>query len=153
MSDFTVIGSGITGAVISELTGSGANYTLTVTNISGNGTLAVSLADNDTIIDSISLPLRAVGTSPSIFTSSPLLFIDQAPPQVVTLAASNPSITRAPSVSFRLTFSENVSGVDVSDFAIETTGSVSGAAVSSVTFLGGVYTITVATGTGMDRCY
>ena len=148
VSDFSLLAVGITGVVINGITGSGATYTLNVTNISGNGTLAVALNDDDTIVDANALPLRGVGSAAAVFTSSPLLVIDQAPPLATSLAANNPSTTRAASVGFRLTFSENVSGVDVSDFAVLTTGSIAGAAVSNVTVLGNVYTVTVATGTG-----
>jgi hypothetical protein len=50
-------------------------------------------------------------------------------------------------VKFIVTFSESVTGVDVSDFRLTTTG-VSGATVSGVIGSGSVYTVTVNTGTG-----
>lgn len=148
VNDFAIIATGITGATITSVSGSGANYTLTVTNISGNGSLTVALNDNDTIVDSTGLTLRGTGTASSIFSSSPILVIDQTPPQVATFVANTPAVTRAASASFQLTFSENVSGVDATDFEIVTTGTISGAAISSVSNFGGVTTITVTTGTG-----
>ena len=61
-------------------------------------------------------------------------------------AGSNP--TNASSVSWTVTFSEIVSGVDAADFDLVPTG-VSGASISSVTPVNGsTYTVTADTGSG-----
>ena len=49
---------------------------------------------------------------------------------------------------FTVTFSEDVTGVDVADFSLTTTGGISGASVTGVSGSGAVYTVTVSTGTG-----
>ncbi len=49
------------------------------------------------------------------------------------------------SVTFRVTFSQSVTGVDTADFALNTTG-VTGAGVTSVTGTGTTRTVTVNTG-------
>ena len=42
-SDFTLAGSGLTGATISQVSGSGTNYIVTVSTGTGNGTLGLNL--------------------------------------------------------------------------------------------------------------
>jgi murein DD-endopeptidase MepM/ murein hydrolase activator NlpD/Tol biopolymer transport system component len=61
-------------------------------------------------------------------------------------ASSNPTDTA--SVDFTVTFSKIVTGVDASDFALTTTGSISGASVTAVSGSGAIRTITVNTGDG-----
>jgi hypothetical protein len=68
-------------------------------------------------------------------------------PAVTAIALAGPATNRAVSVSFTVTFSENVFNVDASDFALAVTG-LSGASITSVTGSGTNYTVTAATGTG-----
>jgi Tol biopolymer transport system component len=68
-------------------------------------------------------------------------------PSVHRILRADPDPSSASSVRFTVAFSEPVSGVDASDFALTTSG-MSGAAVSSVTGSGDTYTVTVNTGTG-----
>ncbi len=58
--------------------------------------------------------------------------------------------TSASSVTFNVTFSESVTGVDAGDFSVVTTGSVAGATISNVSGSGSSYVVTVNgyTGTG-----
>jgi cyclophilin family peptidyl-prolyl cis-trans isomerase len=51
-SDFSVISTGITGASIASVTGSGKTYTVTVNTGFFDGTLAIAVRDNDSIRDS-----------------------------------------------------------------------------------------------------
>jgi hypothetical protein len=51
-------------------------------------------------------------------------------------------------VTFTVTFSESVTGVDTGDFALTNGGGISGASVSGVAGSGSTRTVTVATGTG-----
>ncbi len=83
--------------------------------------------DNETISTNI---VVSDGTAPTVSS--------------ITLADADP--TNAGSVDFTVTFSESVSSVDVADFSLTTTGSISGASVSSVAGSGSVYTVTVSTG-------
>ena len=73
--------------------------------------------------------------------------IDTTPPSVSsTRADADP--TDATSVDFMVTFSEYVVGVNAVDFNLTTTGSVSGAAITSVIGAGSTYMVTVDRGTG-----
>ncbi|MEO7838591.1 MAG: hypothetical protein ABIU06_04500, partial [Anaerolineales bacterium] len=69
-------------------------------------------------------------------------------PTVVSVARVNVSPTGASTVDFSVAFSEAVTGVDVTDFTLTTTGTVSGATVSGISGSGTSYTVTVNTGTG-----
>jgi predicted outer membrane repeat protein len=73
--------------------------------------------------------------------------LDTTPPMVNSITRLNPSPTNLVSVGFTVTFSESVTGVDVSDFSLTTAG-VSGASVTGVNGSGGVYAVTVNTGSG-----
>jgi predicted outer membrane repeat protein len=63
----------------------------------------------------------------------------------IMLADSNP--TNAANVNFSVTFSESVTGVDISDFILNVS-SLTGALVTGVSGSGATYTVTVGTGTG-----
>ena len=68
-------------------------------------------------------------------------------PTVNSISLASPNPTTAANVDFTVTFSEQVTGVDISDFTLHTSG-LKGAYVSSVSGSGATYTVTVHTGTG-----
>lgn len=70
-----------------------------------------------------------------------------SPPSVVSVMRAGSSPSSAASVIFSVTFSENVSGVDTADFAVNAVG-VSNAAVTGLSGSGSLYTVTVNTGNG-----
>ncbi|MBI5962997.1 MAG: S-layer homology domain-containing protein [Chloroflexi bacterium] len=67
---------------------------------------------------------------------------------VVNIVRAGITPTNLASVDFTVTFSVPVTGVDVGDFTLTTTGSVSDSAVSGTSGSGSVYTVTVNTGSG-----
>lgn len=69
------------------------------------------------------------------------------PPTLVSIVCPYPNHTNAASVDFTVTFSESVTGVDISDFMLEKIG-VRGASVNSVSGSGSVYTVTANKGSG-----
>jgi Big-like domain-containing protein len=73
---------------------------------------------------------------------------DTTPPTITSLVRASADPTSDPSVDYTLTFSEPVSGVDVDDFTLNMTGTLTGAFVSDVTGSDDTYTVTVNTGTG-----
>ena len=68
-------------------------------------------------------------------------------PTVTSIVRANSNPTNSASVDYTVTFSEAVTGVDSSDFALTTTG-VSGASITGVTGLDAIWTVTVDTGSG-----
>ncbi|RSZ58697.1 DUF4347 domain-containing protein [Massilia atriviolacea] len=73
--------------------------------------------------------------------------VDALAPAALSIVPAGPVRTRAASVDYTVTFSENVSGVDVGDFALATSGTASGA-IASVSGSGSSYTVTVDTVAG-----
>ena len=70
------------------------------------------------------------------------------PVKVFTITRLDSNTTNSASVSFQVTFNKAVTGVDVSDFAVTTTGGITGASVNSISGSGHFYTVTVNTGNG-----
>lgn len=68
-------------------------------------------------------------------------------PEVISINLTGSSLTNASSAGFSVTFSEPVTGVDVTDFATSATG-ISGSSVAAVNGSGTSFTVTVNTGNG-----
>jgi hypothetical protein len=88
-------------------------------------------------------PVRAYSTGNDAFAAK----LDLTPPTVISSICINVNPTNRAHVSFTVTFSETVTGVDTADFSLTTTG-VTGASISSVTGSGATRTVTVSTGSG-----
>jgi hypothetical protein len=145
-SDFALAGAGATGASISGVSGSSSSYAVTVATGSG-GTLGLNLVDDDSIQDGAGNKLGGNGTSGAgdgSFTGQTYT-IDKTAPTVSSINRSGSSPTNAGSVSWTVTFSESVSGVDSGDFALVGAGAT-GASISTVSGSGASYTVTAATG-------
>ena len=147
--DFAVtMGGGISGASVTEIIGSGNEYIVAVNTGSGDGTLRLDVIDNDSIINSSGTPLGGVGAGNGNFDGGDVYTVIKAAPTVTGSLRADPNPTAAGNVHFTVTFSEDVSGVDASDFALATTGSISGASVADISGGGNTYTVNVNTGTG-----
>jgi Tol biopolymer transport system component len=146
--DFLLTTTGsIGGALVANVSGSGNMYTVTVSTGTGIGDLRLDVVDNDSILNASSFPLGGQSTGNGNFTSGELYTIQRSNPTVVSIARMDPNPSSAQSVNFRITFSESVSGVDINDFAMNTSG-ISGASIIAVNGSGNSYAVTVGTGTG-----
>lgn len=68
-TDFSlVMGGGVSGAVITGVSGSGTTWTITAGTGAGAGTLGLNLVDNDTIVNATLKPLGGAGSSNGNFT-------------------------------------------------------------------------------------
>jgi hypothetical protein len=139
-SDFTLTTTGVTGAMINGVSGSGAVYTVTVNTGTGSGTIRLNVADDNSIVNAASNNLAAG------FTIGQIYAVDKTVP-TVSSSVRNATSPAESTVSFIVTFSEAVSGVELSDFSLTTTG-VTGASLVGVTGSGSVYTVAVNTGAG-----
>ncbi|MBI5840909.1 MAG: S-layer homology domain-containing protein [Chloroflexi bacterium] len=72
---------------------------------------------------------------------------DITAPTANSIVRANPNPTSAASVDFTVTFTESVTGVDTTDFAITATG-VTGASILTVSGSGNIYTVSADTGSG-----
>ncbi len=70
------------------------------------------------------------------------------PPEVVSVARVDANPTDAASVNFKVVFSEAVSGVDASDFVLNSDGGITGVSVKSVSGSQNAYIISADTGNG-----
>ncbi|MCX5875358.1 MAG: hypothetical protein NT087_03480 [Deltaproteobacteria bacterium] len=68
-------------------------------------------------------------------------------PQVVSINLANPNPTALPSVSWTVTFSSSVSGVSITNFALDNSG-LTGMTITGVSGSGTTWTVTASTGTG-----
>ena len=144
MLDFALTSSsGLSGAAVTGVTGSGATRTVTVSSGSGAGTLRLDLKDNDSIKDAVGNPLGGAGLLNGDFSTGQAYTIDRTPPQVLSIkrASANPPTSKF--MTFTVTFSEAVTGVGQADFSVTSTGYAPGIAVTSVTGTGATRTVTV----------
>lgn len=138
--NFALVNTGLGGApAITSVTGGGTTWTVTASTGTGTGTLGLNM-------------VNATGVSPAV-TGLPVTgqvhTLDRTAPAVSSIARVNPTPTALASVSWTVTFSENVTGVDAADFALVQAGGVNGALITAVTPVSGtVYTVTASTGTG-----
>ena len=139
--NFALVNSGLGGApAITGVSGGGTTWTVSASTGTGAGTLGLNMAN-------------VSGISPAIVTPMPfagqVYAVDRQAPAVSSIVLANPSPTSLASVSWTVTFSEAVTGVDATDFALVQAGGLSGAAITGVVAVSGtVYTVTAGTGAG-----
>ena len=76
------------------------------------------------------------------------LYPDTTPPVVSSITTADPNPTDATIVNYTVTFSETVTGVDITDFNLRDTG-LSGTSLGAVVGSGSVYTVSANTGSGI----
>jgi hypothetical protein len=141
-SDFALAASGVSGASIAGVTGSGATYTVTASSGTGNGTLGLNLVDDNTIRDAANNGSKLGGNSmgDGNFTGE-VYAIDKTPPTVtVNQKSGQADPTNALPILFTVTFSEPVSGFDATDL---TRGGTAAGGNVAVTGSGASYEIAV----------
>ncbi len=156
--DFTVTASGVTGASVTSVTGSGATYSVTVGTGSGDGTLRLDLKSSGTgIADAFS---NAITTG---FTSGEVYTLDRTAPTASIGAPSAAAATTGP-VSFTITYADTnfssanlfnsnitVNKTGTADCAISTSGSGNTRTVTLLNLTGdGTLGISLAAGTASD---
>ena len=112
------------------------SYQVIFSDITGDGTL-------DWHVGAGEVPDQAGVSLASAYASGDVVTIENTPPAVTSITTVGASVNDAPSEQFAVTFSESVTGVAASDFALATTGTASGT-IASVTGSGATYTVTVA---------
>ncbi|MHC5056459.1 MAG: Ig-like domain-containing protein [Planctomycetota bacterium] len=127
---------------VAGVVGSGSVYTVTVDTVTGTGTLRLDLVDDGSIQDGTGNALAGS------FSSGEAYDIDNTAPVVQSITLADPDPTNATSLSFTLTFSEGITGLNAGDLQVALSGTTGG--LFSITPAGvGVYTVTVtASGDG-----
>ncbi|HEY9696421.1 MAG TPA: DUF4347 domain-containing protein [Trichocoleus sp.] len=140
----------VQGASIASVNGSGKTYTITLNSGTGNGTLGITLLDDDSItstVNNIVVPLGGTGIGNGSIPGASYT-INKTPPTVLSINRKDPDPTAAGSLNYRVVFSANVSGVDTSDFITSETG-ITGSSITGVTTVSSnTYDVTVNSGVG-----
>jgi hypothetical protein len=100
-------------------------------SIDTNGGTLRDAAGNDA-----NATLNSVGSTTGVL-------VDAVAPSVTSINRVGTALTNAASVDYTVTLSENVSGLDTSDFTLTATGTASGSIASVSSVSGSVYTVTV----------
>src|SRR5205807_2270085 len=142
-SDFALTTTGLSGASVTNVSGSGTIYTVTVHSGTGTGTLRLDLLDDDSVQDAAGNALGGTGTGDGTvrlnlldddsvqdaagnrlggtgagngnFTTGQTYTIDKTPSAVVSINRADPDPSNAADVHFTVSFGESVTGVDPSD--------------------------------------
>ncbi len=77
VTDFTLTATGILGATISGVNGSGSSYTVTVNTGSGNGIIRLNLIDDNSILDLAGNPLGGPDAGDGNFTDGETYTIEK----------------------------------------------------------------------------
>jgi len=135
-SDFQLLpSSGVTAALPVTVTGGGTTYWVTATQVSGTGTVGLNLVSDGTIRDQVNNPLGSGSFTGAVAT------VDTILPFVQSISLVGSPVTNAMSISWTVTFSEPVTGVDASDFQLLPSSGVTAGAIE-VTGSGTTYTVT-----------
>ncbi len=111
-TDFSLSVTGVTGASISAVSGSGTTYTVSADTDSGNGTIRLDVLDDDTILDSASNSLAGGFTSGETYT------LDHTLPTVNTFTATSPSTSLdIPITAFAASDNDSVAGYLITESA------------------------------------
>ncbi|WP_345305819.1 IPT/TIG domain-containing protein [Candidatus Villigracilis saccharophilus] len=141
-ADFVLTTSGVTGASIFGVSGTGTTRNVTVLTGTGNGTIRLDVRSTATINDVVGNAF--VGP----YTAGPLYDVDKTIPTVTSITWANANPTNRNSVVYTVTFSEAVLNAGSLDFILTTGGGVTGASIFGVSGTGTTRSVTVLTGTG-----
>jgi hypothetical protein len=129
------------------LSGSGSNtltfrYTVAAGQLDADGITVASAisANGGTLRDSTGNDAATTGIS---FGSTAGVAVDTGAPVVSSIDRAGSTPTHATSIDYTVSFSEDVSGVDASDFTLTATGTAAGSIVSATAVDANTYTVTV----------
>jgi Bacterial Ig-like domain len=142
VSDFAtgdVTLGGTAAATTATVTGSGTTYNVAVSGMTGPGTVIATIG--------AAKATDASGNGNTASTSTDNTVTYDTTPFVQSIDRATSSPTNATSLSWTVTFTRAVTGVDATDFQLAASG-VSGASITGVTGSGTTYTVTASSGTG-----
>ena len=145
-TDFVLSTTGVAGASITGVAGSGTNYTVTVSAGMLDGTIRLDVNDNDSIVNGLSTPLGGAGAGNGNFTTGEVYVIDRTSPTVtINQAAGQADPSGTSPVNFTVTFSEPVVSFTSANLVI---GGTAGATTAVITGGPLVYNVAVSGMTG-----
>jgi hypothetical protein len=148
--DFNVtVSPGITSSFILNIAAvSATTFTVSVNTGSGNGTLRLDLVDDDSILDASQKPLGGAGVGNGNFNIGESYTVEKTMPAVTSIKRLDANPSTSGSVHFAVIFSQEVSGVDASDFVLTAGGGINGAGIVEVLGSGNSYSVTINAGAG-----
>ena len=120
---FQLYDTSFPGAAITAVTGSGANWTVTVSAPTQQGFVQLEVIDNDLILDADSAAIGGAGTG-SVVARSNRIWVDSVAPSVVAIAPPKSISAGATTIDFYVSFDEPVTGFDATDLGTSDTGNV-----------------------------
>lgn len=145
--DFVPVTSGVQGANIAAITQTDARtYTVAVNTGSGDGSLGLNVNDNDSIKNGLGVGLGGNGAGNGN-ANGPSFAILKSAPLVSSINLGSPNPTAAGTVNYIVTFNQDVTGVDRTDFRLSGAG-ITGFSTLEVSGSGKTYTVVANTGTG-----
>lgn len=135
--DFNVSTTGTANAAPTSISGSGTTYTVTLTSVTGDGTIRLDLKGSGTGIQD-----KAGNAISGGYTAGAAITLDHTAPTVASIVPNTVGPTNATTLTQTLTFTEAVTGLDINDLSIAWTGTAN-AAVASVSGSGTTYTVTL----------
>jgi len=148
-TNFSLNTTGLAGASVTGVSGSGSSYTVTASTGTGDGTIRLDMANSTGVTDTYG---QAVSNVP--YTSGETYTVDKTLPQVVSSNRQSPAgtLTNASQVTWRVTFSEDIddTSIQITDFVpTVVSGSITGESVANENRTNATtYDVTVNTGTG-----
>ncbi|QDU61709.1 FG-GAP repeat protein [Planctomycetes bacterium Pan216] len=126
--DFEVTTSGTATGVIQQVTPNGVagdEWIVTVAGVAGDGSLRLDFVDDGSAVDLAGNQIDEAGLSEGRFAGAAIV-IDQSVPEVTSIDLLGGPSPFSESITYLVTMSKVVFGVDASDFALLKTGNVTG---------------------------
>ena len=145
-----VSGTGQVGATISVVASDGvSSTTAATTTIDSNGNWSVAGIDVSSLADgTITFTATADDGSGKTAVSSKTAIKDTTAPTADSITLNDASPTSAASVTFTVTFSEDIVGLVSGDFAVVMGTGLTDASITDLSGSGSTYVVTVSTGSG-----
>jgi len=142
-SDVSFVGSSAPGALVASISGSGSNYTISVSGMTDSGTVVASILPN--AVEDLAGNFNTQSTS----TDNSVTFDINSVSVTIDQAALQTDPTNSSPIEFSVLFSDSVTGFTSSDISFSGS-TVSGSLSASITGSGASYKISVTgmTGTG-----
>ncbi|MCT7984187.1 Ig-like domain-containing protein [Laspinema sp. A4] len=144
-SDFSLAAGSIADASITSVTGSGTSYTVAVDTGTGDGTVQLNLTDDDSIINSLSVPLGGAGTGNGDSTGQ-IYTLDKTGTSITSITSSlaNGSYRVGQVIPIAVTFDEVVTVTGTPELTLNSGGSATYTNGTGTNTL--IFNYTVATG-------
>jgi hypothetical protein len=148
-SDVTFSGTaGATASTVTEIApNDGTTYNVAVSGMTTSPGTVIASIDAGKAIDAAgngNLASTSTDNTVTYDTTVP----DTDPPGVLSISRADPSPTNASTVNFTITFDEDVTGVDTTDFFVVLTGSATGSISSVTPVSASIYTVSVGSVSG-----